>query len=159
MRLQALAGAYRLLDRRGEPDYEPGVNVVHILASGAMVPEAVEASQRLLPEGVQANVVNVTGPGPLYERFQESVRSVTSSGVTMGIMTDVVPPEDRAAPAVTVVDGHPHSLAWVGSALGTATFPLGVSEFGQSGTRPDLYREYGIDVESIMAACFGALEG
>ena len=139
MRLQALAGAYRLVDRRGEPDYQPGMNVVHILASGAMVPEAVEASQRLFPEGILANVVNITGPGPLYDRFHESVRSLTSHGVTTGIMTDVVPLEDRGVPIVTVVDGHPHSLAWIGSALGARTFPLGVAKFGQSGSRPDLY--------------------
>jgi pyruvate dehydrogenase E1 component len=123
-----------------------------------MVSEAVEASQGLVREGVLANVINVTGPGPLYERFQESVRSVTAGEGPSSFMADVVPPSDRAAPAVTVVDGHPHSLAWVGGALGTATFPLGVAEFGQSGARPDLYREYGIDVESIMATCFGALE-
>ena len=73
-------------------------------------------------------------------------------------MADVVPTADRAAPVVTVVDGHPHSLAWIGGALNTVSLPLGVSGFGQSGSRPELYREYGIDVESIMAACFGALE-
>jgi len=159
LRRQVLDGAYRLVDRSGEPDYRPGVNVVHILACGAMVPEAIEASHGLAPEGVLANVINVTGPGPLYERFQESVRGVTSGNGPSRFMADVIPPGDRSAPVVTVVDGHPHSLAWVGSALGTATFPLGVTEFGQSGSRAELYREYGIDVESIMAACFGALEG
>ena len=40
----------------------------------------------------------------------------------------------------------------------TRVLPLGVTGFGQSGTPDDLYREYEIDVESIMAACFGALE-
>jgi pyruvate dehydrogenase E1 component len=59
---------------------------------------------------------------------------------------------------VTVADGHPHSLAWIGGALDTSTFPLGVTGFGQSGSRDDLYREYEIDAGSIMAACFGALE-
>ena len=158
LRRQTLDGAYRLVDRSGEPGYRPGENVVHILACGAMVPEAVEASRGLAPEGVMANVMNVTGPGPLYERFQASVRSVVAGNAETGFMEEVIPSSDRAAPVVTVVDGHPHSLAWVGSALGAATYPLGVSEFGQSGSRPDLYREYGIDVESIMAACFGALD-
>ena len=73
-------------------------------------------------------------------------------------MGDVIPLQDRGAPAVTVVDGHPHSLAWVGSALETATFPLGVSGFGQSGSPSELYREYEIDADSIMSACFTALE-
>lgn len=159
LRRQVLTGAYRLLDMSGEPDYQPGTNVVHILASGVIVPEAVEASHRLLGEGVMANVINVTGPGPLYRRFQESVRAAMKSQPgRSAFMADVIPLEERVAPVVTVVDGHPHSLAWVGSALNTATLPLGVTSFGQSGSRPELYREYEIDADSIMAACFGALE-
>ena len=159
LRQQVLAGAYRLVDRRGEPEYQPSVNVVHILACGAIVPEAVEASGRLLGEGVLANVVNVTGPGPLYRRFQQLVHSTIRTKPRLSeFMADVVPMEDRSAPMVTVLDGHPHSLAWVGSALNTATLPLGVSSFGQSGSPPELYQEHEIDAESIMAACFGALE-
>ena len=73
-------------------------------------------------------------------------------------MADIIPPEERSAPIVTVADAHPHSLAWLGGALGTRTIPLGVTDFGQSGGRSELYREYGIDVESIIAACFTALE-
>ena len=159
LRRQVIAGAYRLLDRRGEPEYRPGVNVVHILVCGAVVPEALEASQRLLEEGVMANVVNVTGPGPLYARFQESIRAAIKAESGPAFMEDVISAGERRAPVVTVIDGHPHSLAWVGSALNTRTFPLGVTEFGQSGSRAELYREYGIDVDSITGACFAALEG
>jgi pyruvate dehydrogenase E1 component len=132
-----------------------------------MVPEAVEAAKRLEEEGVLANVIAVPGPGPLYRRFQESVRGVmhpskSSEQVagprTAPFLADVVPQAERKAPVVTVLDGHPHMLAWLGGALSTRVFPLGVTRFGQSGSQPDLYREYGIDVSSIMAACFGALE-
>ena len=72
-------------------------------------------------------------------------------------MADVISIAERSAPIVTVADCHPHSLAWIGAALKTATFPLGVTRYGQSGSPPELYREYEIDAESIMAACFGAL--
>ena len=159
MRAQALAGAYRLVDRRTEPGYRADGNAVHILACGAMVPEAVEASRQLLEEGVMANVINITGPGPLYLRFQESVRAAMQNRPAPSqFMEEVVPIEDRRPPVVTVADGHPHSLAWVGGALNTTTFPLGVTGFGQSGSRDDLYQEYEIDTSSIMAACFAALE-
>ena len=159
MRRQVLGGAYRLVDRSAEPGYRPGSNAVHIMASGAVVPEAVDASRQLLEEGVMANVINITGPGPLYLRFQESVRAAMQNRPEASrFMEDVVPIEDRKAPVVTVADGHPHSLAWIGGALDTSTFPLGVTGFGQSGSRDDLYREYEIDAGSIMAACFGALE-
>ena len=140
MRRQVLEGAYRLVDRSAEPGYRPGSNVVHIMASGAVVPEAVDASRQLLEEGVMANVINITGPGPLYLRFQESVRAAMQNRPEPSrFMEDVVPVADRRAPVVTVADGHPHSLAWVGGALGTSIFPLGVTGFGQSGSRDDLY--------------------
>ena len=159
LRRQVLDGAYRLVDMRTEADYEPGANVVHIFASGAMVPEAVSASEGLLEEGVMANVINVTGPGPLYRRFHELVRgAMKADGGLSEFMADVLSDAERSAPIVTVVDGHPHSLAWLGGALNTAVLPLGVTDFGQSGTPIELYQEYEINAESIMAACFGALE-
>ena len=157
LRKQVLQGAYRLVDRRGDPEYRPG-NVVHILASGAMVPEAVEASSRLLDEGILANVFNITGPGPLYKEFQESVRGTMRGDHSRPeFLSEVISIEERQAPLVSVIDGHPHSLAWMGSALRTAIYPLGVTGFGQSGSPSDLYKEYGIDVSSIVATCFGAL--
>jgi pyruvate dehydrogenase E1 component len=158
LREQVLAGAYRLVDRSLEPEYQPGSNVVHILACGVMVPEAMEASELLLEEGIFANVVNVTGPGPAYRAFQRSVRATLGAEpAATPFFADVIPAQERTAPIVTVADGHPHSLAWIGGALNTATLPLGVDRFGQSGSPPDLYREYEIDSQSIMAACFGAL--
>ena len=158
LRLRVLQGAYRLVDRTSEEFYKPGENVVHIMTCGAMIPEAVRASEELLREGVNANVINITGPGPLYRNYQESVRSLVSGKPTAQFLEDIIPTEERSAPVVTVADAHPHSLAWLGGALGTSTIPLGVTDFGQSGGRTELYEEYGIDVESIIAACFAALE-
>ena len=158
LRKQAIDGAYRLTDRSGEADYRPGVNVVHVFACGAIVPEAVEASKQLLEEGIYVNVISVTGPGRLYERFQDCVSAaIHATPAAEPFLDDVIAPDERTAPVVTVVDGHPHTLAWVGAAMNTKTFPLGVTSYGQSGSPPELYREYGIDASSIMAACFGAL--
>ncbi len=159
LRMQVLEGAYRLVDRRSEEGYGQHYNVVHIMASGAMVPEAVTASEQLLEEGVYANVINVTGPGPLYKRFQEQVRRDISEGrASEPFMSDIFDVGERSAPIVTVVDGHPHTLAWLGAAMKTETFPLGVTDYGQSGDYLDLYREYQIDVDSIVAACFAAVD-
>ena len=73
------------------------------------------------------------------------------------LLEELVPAAERTVPVVTVVDGHPHSLAWIGAALQAPTFPLGVVGFGQSGTVSDLYQEYKIDADSIQAACHQAL--
>ncbi len=158
LRRQVLDGAYRLVGRESEPEYQPGENVVNIMACGAMVPEAVEASERLLREGIFANIINITGPGPLYMRYQESIRAALDGKPTEAFMAGVIPASERGAPVVTVADAHPHSLAWLGGALGTTVIPLGVTEFGQSGSRAELYQEYGIDIDSIVAACFAALD-
>ena len=159
LRRQVLTGAYRLRDLRGEAGYRPGDNVVHIMASGAVVPEALEASQLLQKEGVFANVVNVTSADLLFRRYQESVYALMGAhGDGTTFLADVIPQEERVVPIVTVIDGHPHALAWIGSALGTKVFPLGVSQFGQSGTMSDLYREYQMDAGSIAAASFELLE-
>ncbi len=158
LRRQVLNGAYRLVDRSTHGGYRPSSNVVHILACGAMIPEAVSASNDLLAEGVYANVVNVTGLGPLYRAFQQSVYDAMDGvGDLDRFMADSIPADSRDAPIVTVIDGHPHSLAWIGSALKTAVVPVGVIEFGQSGSQGDLYRDNRIDEDSIMAACYAAL--
>jgi pyruvate dehydrogenase E1 component len=53
---------------------------------------------------------------------------------------------------VTVMDGHPATLAWLGSVGGHRTRALGVVHFGQTGTIDDLYRHYGIDAAGIALA-------
>ena len=132
---------------------------MNLFVSGAMVPEACEASGRLLEEGVFVNVLNVTGPGPLFRNYMDMVTESVELGVNLDSnLINLFPGAIRGAPVVTLMDAHPHSLAWIGSALASRTLPLGVKEFGQSGNRDDLYREYGIDVESIMSACMAALD-
>ena len=160
LRRQVLRGAYRLVDLSGEDGYRPGSNVVNIFVCGVLVPDAVEASRFLGQEGVFANVINVTSADRLFRWYRESV-SVTRRGLdgSLPFLEDVLSPQEWTVPAVTVLDGHPHALAWIGGALGTRTFPLGVTEFGQSGTMQDLYREYQIDIASMVETCFAALEG
>jgi pyruvate dehydrogenase E1 component len=58
----------------------------------------------------------------------------------------------RSAALVTVIDGHPATLGWLGSVHGHRTRALGVEHFGQSGSVGDLYRHYGIDADGILAA-------
>jgi len=69
-----------------------------------------------------------------------------------------VTPEERGLPVVTVIDGASHALAWLGGALGTRCVPLGVDEFGQTGSQQELYAEYGINAEAIATAALVALE-
>jgi pyruvate dehydrogenase E1 component len=146
LRRQVLLGGYRLVDRRDHGDH-PGAPVVQLATAGALVPEAVAAAAYLRREGVAVNVLNLTSPRRLYERWR--------AGQGLGWL---IPPEEAAAPIVTVHDSASHALAWLGSVHGAPVTALGVDGFGQSGGRDALYRAFGLDAESIIAAGFAAAD-
>ncbi len=140
-RRQVVAGAYPL--RRSE-----GTPAVTIAAMGAMVPEAVAAADRLDALGVPADVVCVTSAGLVFEALQ--ARAGHGSADTW--VLDAAFPARRAAPMVTVLDGHPHTLAFLPGINQVRAAHLGVSRFGQSGDLDDVYRHHGIDADSVVRA-------
>jgi pyruvate dehydrogenase E1 component len=58
-----------------------------------------------------------------------------------------------------MLDGSPAALSWLGGVRGQRVVPLGIDRFGQTGDLPDLYREYGLDAEAVVAAMAQALLG
>ena len=140
-RRQVVAGAYPLV-RAAEPP------TVTIAAMGAVVPEALTAAGRLAEQGVAADVVVVTSPGLLFEAGQ--VRAGRGAGESW--VLDAAFPARRAAPLVTVLDGHPHTLAFLAGTHQVPAAHLGVSEFGQSGDLASVYRHHGLDTDSIVRA-------
>ncbi len=51
-----------------------------------------------------------------------------------------------------MLDGHPHTLSFLGAVTCTPIVSLGVQDFGQAGDVEDLYAHYGIDADTIMGA-------
>jgi pyruvate dehydrogenase E1 component len=145
-RRAVLEGGYRLVDR-GRPD-------VTLWATGVMVPEAVEAGGLLGADGIRANVFAITSPDLLYRGYV----AARKGGEATSHLETLVRDEEAQAPVVSVLDGHSHALGFLGSALGTLQLPLGVDDFGQSGTRAALYRHYGIDAESIARGARALLD-
>ncbi len=157
-REQVLRGAYRIVDRRGDPEYEPEENVVNVFAMGAIVPEAIAASDALRTRGILANVFVVTAPGRLYRSLSETRRAFGAGAPAADSVLDgLLEGRERRAPVVTLADAHSHALAFVGSALGGRAIALGVDSFGESGSRRDLYRKMRIDAEAIVQAAEAAL--
>jgi pyruvate dehydrogenase E1 component len=74
-------------------------------------------------------------------------------------LEELVSPEEEGVPVISVLDGHSHALAFLGATLGVPQMALGVDDFGQSGTRADLYRHYGIDAPAIARAAQVLLGG
>ncbi len=61
------------------------------------------------------------------------------------------------ASLVSVIDGHPATLSWLGGVADYRIVPLGNERFGQSGDVVDLYRICGIDTDAIVDAAARAL--
>ena len=68
-------------------------------------------------------------------------------------------PLARQAALVTVIDGHPAALAWIGGVRGQRTESLGVEHFGESGDTIDLYKTHRVDARSIVEACRSVVYG
>ncbi|MER6140059.1 pyruvate dehydrogenase [Streptomyces sparsogenes] len=145
-RRQVTAGAYRLR-RHGKPG-------VTLAAMGALIPEALAAADRLGALGHGADVVCVTSPDLLFRALQ--ARRGLAEDPTW--ILDQVFPADRATPLVTVLDGHPHTLAFLSTVHNVPVTTLGVTRFGQSGTIEDVYRYHGIDTDSIVAAALDLVD-
>ena len=140
-RAAVLRGGYRLHDARREAGYDAD-RAVHLFAMGAMVPAALEAATRLYARAVHASVFVVTSADRLYRDLRRPHPYVET----------LVEADEEEVPIVSVLDGQSHALAFLGGALGVAQLALGVDDFGQSGTRADLYRHYGIDAAAIERA-------
>jgi pyruvate dehydrogenase E1 component len=138
-REHVLAGGYLLRAAPGTPD-------VTLAAAGAIVPEAVAAADELARAGIAADVVVLTSADLVFRAVQAREGLCDGSDAIL----DVLLPEARTAPIVTVLDGHPHTLAFLAAVGGAPIASLGTTDFGQSGDVDDLYRYAGIDVDTIV---------
>ena len=146
-RQQVLSGGYWLRDYRQEADYAAAPHI-HLMASGVMLAEALAASDAALEDGIYANVINLTSVDRLFRdwmRWSQGERRA-------GYLDQLLPLEDRRAPAVTLLDGHPLALSWLGNLLHAPVRALGVTAFGESAALPDLYHKHQIDADAVIGA-------
>jgi len=156
MRRQTLAGGYRIVDARA--DGLDGMPLVNIAAVGMLLPEAIAAAAMLRREGLAANVLNLTSPRRLYEtwRAHRGAQMRDGAAAAGGLLDWLIPPDEHAAPIITVQDGASHALSWLGNLHHAPVIALGVDEFGQSSGRGDLYRHFGMDAAAIAEAALSA---
>jgi transketolase C-terminal domain/subunit len=143
-RAHALSGGYLLRAAPSAPD-------VVLVAMGAVVPESIAAADELARREIAADVVCLTSADLVFGALQ--ARRGRRDGDDD--ILDVLFPSSRAAPIVTVLDGHPHALSFLAGVHAAAIVSLGVDDFGQSGDVADLYRHFGIDADSIVDAALG----
>jgi pyruvate dehydrogenase E1 component len=144
-REEVLAGGYRLR----APD-DPRVCIA---VMGALVPEAIEAADVLAREAdVAAEVVCVTSADLLFRSLQ------SRSGLGEGDPATVGRLFGSGVPIVTLLDGHPHTLAFLAAVAGAPIACLGVHQFGQSGDIAELYEHHQIDAESVVGTALDLLD-
>jgi pyruvate dehydrogenase E1 component len=139
-RRQVVAGAYPLR-RSVQPQ-------VTIAAMGAVMTEVLAAADRLDGSGIGADVVCVTSPDLLFQAVQARQGLQEAPDWILG----QVFPASRATPVLTVLDGHPHTLAFLAGINQVPGAHLGVTRFGQSGDLDEVYVYHGLDTNSIVRA-------
>ena len=147
-----IAGAYWMK--------EPAVgSELAIVYTGAVAPEAMEAHQQILEDVPGAGLLAVTSADRLHAGRLEAVRArADGDREAASHIERLLAALEPDATLVTVLDGHPATLDWLGSVGRYRVEPLGVTEFGQSADIPDLYRKHRIDTEAILdAAAAGSL--
>ncbi|MFN0041744.1 MAG: transketolase [Alphaproteobacteria bacterium] len=142
-----IEGAYWVVPPSPEAD-------LAIAYCGAVAPEARAAHEALLEDIPGAGLLAVTSPDRLHRGWLSGQRGRGDSHANR-LLKRLKP----GAALVSVIDGHPAALSWLGGVVRHRVQALGVEMFGQSGDIPDLYRVYGLDADAILDAAARALVG
>jgi len=129
-----------------------------IVYTGTVAPEAAAALGDLLELSPGAGLLAVTSADRLNAGWQASTKArQIGAPAEQSHIEKLMAPLSRETRLVTVLDGHPATLSWLGAVHGHRTESLGVEHFGQTGTIPDLFRQYRIDRTAIVEAGLATL--
>lgn len=132
----------------------PGPNAEVVIAyQGAVAPAAIEAAGRIGNDRRDIGVLAVTSADRLNAgwtaaRRARARRDAGAQAHVEGLLAGL----PSHCLLITVIDGHPATLGWLGAVQGHRTMPLGVEHFGQTGTIADLHRHFMIDADAIVDA-------
>ncbi|WP_372611674.1 transketolase [Aquicoccus sp.] len=139
----------------------PGPNCEVVIAyQGAVADEAIAAAGMIGGARRDVGVLAVTSADRLNAGWTAAQRERArgNSGATAHVerLLGALP---RDCALVTVIDGHPATLGWLGAVAGHRTIPHGVEHFGQTGMIGDLYRHFRIDRQALVASVQGLTSG
>jgi len=132
----------------------PGPNCQVVVAyAGAVAPEAIQAVGLMAEDRRDVGLLAVTSADRLNAGWTAAQRArergfARARSHIERLFADL----PSHCGIVTVLDGHPATLAWLGAVGGHRVRSLGVEHFGQTGSLAELYRHYGIDANAIVAA-------
>ncbi len=131
---------------------KPGPNCDIVIAyQGAVASEAIKAAGAIAEARRDIGVLAITSADRLNAGWTAAQRARSRGNANaISHVEQLLGDLPNHCKIVTVIDGHPATLAWLGSVVGHQTISLGVEHFGQTGTIGDLYRHHGIDAASIV---------
>lgn len=139
---------------------KPGPNCEVVIAYQGVVASEVIAAAASLAEGRRdVGILAVTSADRLNAGWQAAQTARINGHTSASAIETLLAPLSRDCLLVTVIDGHPATLSWLGAVHGHKTVGLGVEHFGQTGTVTDLYRHFGIDRNSILRVIAAAAPG
>ncbi|GHF16949.1 pyruvate dehydrogenase E1 component [Kordiimonas sediminis] len=128
-----------------------------IIYTGAVAPEAKAAFDSILEDVPGAGLMAVPSPDQVHKAWSKSIRDLGADNINEPChIRQLLSRLSPNAKLVTVIDGAPTTLSWLGSVCGHRVMPLGIDRFGQSGSINELYREYRIGTDAIVDACASA---
>ncbi|ESX20927.1 transketolase [Mesorhizobium sp. LSJC255A00] len=132
----------------------PGPNASVVIAyQGVVAPEAIAATGLLAEDRRDVGLLAITSADRLNAGWQAAERARQRGAIgALSHIERLLAPLSRDCGIVTVIDGHPATLAWLGGVNGHRVKALGVEHFGQTGTIADLYRHHGLDINAIVHA-------
>ena len=139
---------------------KPGPNCeLVIVYQGAVANEAIDAAGKLSQHNRDVGVLAVTSADRLNAGWTAAQRDRSRGNrQATSHVEQLFSRLPKHCVVLTVIDGHPATLSWLGAVGGHRTIPLGVEHFGQTGTIGDLYRHFGLDSESIARSANNALQ-
>ncbi len=116
---------------------KPGPNCEIVVAyTGAVAPEAIEAIGLIGESRRDVGLLAVTSADRLHGGWSaaRNLRRDRRGIQHLSHIEKLLAPLPRDCGIVTVIDGHPAALGWLGSVRGHRVEALGVEHFGQTGT-------------------------
>lgn len=140
-----LKGGYWLKPPSGDAD-------AAIVFTGAIAPEVLAAYDSLIEDIPGLGVLNVTSPDLLHRGWSARTAARWKGDEAVSHAEALLSALSPDAGLVTIIDGSPSALSWLGGVRGMRVSPLGTDRFGQTGDLIDLYSSYRLDAEAIIEA-------
>ena len=140
---------------------KPGPNCDLVIAyQGAVAPEAIKAAGQIAQNRRDIGVLAVTSADRLNAGWTAAQRERSRGNpAAQSHVETLLQPLPSHCTLLTVIDGHPATLSWLGAVAGHRTIPHGVEHFGQTGSISELYRHFGLDAQSIVNRVNGLTSG